>query len=417
MDRKVSHTTKQKRKRRLIIKGSLWALVAICLIIGFRMMIKPTIERSAFQCASVEIGTVEASVPASGTVLPEYEEVFNSPIQSRILSVALSLGSKVHPGDTILSLDTKETESNLRKLIDELKLKKNNISKLELQLEKELIDLRTSEEIKKLYVDHKEALLKEEEYLLKIGGGTKENVKQARLDLDIARIELKQIQQKLNNRQKSMNTDLLGLNYEISIQQNKVNELQYKIEKSTLRADKSGVITFIDDHAGKNVSDGQMLVKIADLQSFEVQAHISDQHANKLKIGGAVLIRINENTDIRGSIKSISPSVDLNSIQFIVGLNTQDAALLRPNLKVDVFVLTSLRKNVLRIPNGAFYNGGHKQQVFVLKDDKLIKRSLGFGESNADWVEVVSGLKEGEEIVTSKLRKYGQKEEISVKNQ
>jgi HlyD family secretion protein len=415
MDRALSDTIKQKRKRKQISKITLWILAFIVLIFLIRFLITPSIHCEDFYTVKVERGNIEASVSASGTVLPEFEEIITSPVQSRIKAIYNNTGDKIVPGDSILSLDKKLLRSNLERLLDELQMKRNNVEQLKIQLEKNLIDLKTNYEIKKLQVENMETELQEEKYLDQIGGGTKEKIEKAELNLKISELELEQLRQSIINLEKSMQADIRELNYEIKIQERSVHELKDKIEHSTVISDKEGVITWINEQIGKNINAGDELVKIANLKSYEVQGNISDLHVNRLQIGGKATIRINDKTDIRGEIVNISPTVKGSTIQFKIKLNEKNHPLLRPNLKVDVFVITSFKENVIRVKNGSFYKGASKQPVFVVDGTRLIKHEVEFGESNFDYVEIKNGLKEGEEVVISDMVDYERHDEIRIK--
>lgn len=417
LDRDLSNKVKQKKKTKQLIQFGIWIIAFLAIIVSFRFVIRPTIEVDEFETDLAKIDNIEASVTASGTVLPEFEEIRTSPVQSRIIGIYHNTGDKVEYGDSILSLGKKELTSTYEKLSDELNIKKNNINQRRLQLEKNLIDMRTNYEIKKLQVENMATELDEEKYLDKIGGGTKERIEKAELSLKIARLELDQIKQNIENLEKSTEADILGLNYEINIQEKNILELEDKLNLSTIVADKEGVVTWIDAQIGKTVNPGDELVKIANLKSYEVTGNISDMHADKLNIGNKVIVRLTEETKIKGVIVSISPAVTGNIIDFKIKLDKKDHPSLRPNLKVDVYVITSFRENAVCVENGAFYKGSAKQQVFVKQENKLIRREVTFGESNFDLVEVTSGLKEGEEIVVSDMSDYERHQEITIKNQ
>lgn len=415
MDRKVAPEQQKKKKNKRIRKIGFWVFVFISAIISLRFVIQPTIKKTDFYTSIVEIGDIEASVSSSGTVLPEFEEIKTSPIHSQIIKIHHNVGDKVKPGDSILSLDKKSTKLALEKLEDELKMKKNNVQQRKLELERSLIDLKTQYEIKKLQVENQTARLTDEKYLKKIGGGTNEQIGKAELALKISKLELDQIRKNILNKEKSMQADLLGLNYEISIQQKSVNELRNKLNQATIITSNQGVITWINDKVGKNINLGDELVKIANLQSFEVKGSISDMHADKLNVGKEVNIRIKEGVEIRGEIVSISPSVEGNVIQYKIRLNEKSHDLLRPNLKVDVFVITSFKENILRVKNGAFYKGAKKQIVFIVRDNELIRQEVLLGESNFDYVEVKSGLSNNDEIVVSDMSEYENKKVLKIK--
>jgi HlyD family secretion protein len=67
--------------------------------------------------------------------------------------------------------------------------------------------------------------------------------------------------------------------------------------------------------------------------------------------------------------------------------------LLRPNMKVDVFLVTELHNNVMRVANGPAFKGASAQDVFVINGDKAEKRTVHIGLTNFDFVEIKDGLK------------------------
>ncbi len=416
MDRALSESVKKKHKRKIFIR-LIFAMVVIVVLFTFlRNAIRPTIDSDDYYTKIIQVGDLQATVSASGTVLPEFEEIISSPVSSKIKGISRNTGDHVSNMDTILLLDTYSTSISLEKMKDELAMKMNNVNKLKLQLEKNLIDLKTQYKVKELHVENMKSEVKAEKHLNEIGGGTKEKIEKAELSLRISKLELEQIEQTIINKERAMETDLFGLNYEISIVRKNVNELQDKLNASTIRADKQGVITWINKEIGKSVTAGEELVKIASLESFWIDGVISEMHATKLVIGGKVVVRLNETTEITGVIANISPSVKSNTIQFKVKLNEKNHDLLRPNLKVDLFVVTSHKQKTIIVENGPFYRGGSKQDVFVSDGEKIVKRTVEFGESNFDYVEIIKGLSEGEELVVSDMSDFERFEELAIKN-
>lgn len=416
MDRALSESTKRKKRKKVFIRiTAVFVILVVCILL-LRHFIRPKINAGEFYTAKATVGNIQATVSASGTVLPEFEEIISSPVTSKIKGIVKNTGDNISGGDTILFLDKRSASVSLEKMRDELAMKMNNENKLKLQLEKSLIDLKTQYKVKKLQVENMEAEVNAERHLVEIGGGTKEKVEKAELNLQISKLELEQIEQTILNKEKTMEADLYGLNYEISIEKKNVNELQEKLNASTITADKKGVITWINSEIGKSVAEGEELVKIANLESFWVEGVISEMHATKLSSGGLVIVRINDDTEITGEIVSISPSVESNTIRFKVKLDEKNHSLLRPNLKVDLFVVTSFSKNVVLVKNGPFYRGGSKQEVFVENGDKLIRKIVEFGESNFDFVEIVSGLSDGDEVVVSDMSEFERYEELTLTN-
>jgi len=415
MDRELSARKKRRRRQKRWITITVAIGLFVLLVILIRVALKPTLHRDELKLATVGTGEMLATVSASGNVQPEFEEIRTSPITSSILSIRRNLGDAVNPGDTILVLNTRDTESELANMRDELALRRNNVEKLKLQLEKSLIDLRTEYSIKELQNERMGIELEEEVYLDSIGGSSKEKIENARLNLQIAGMELEQIRQTIENRDKSMQADLTGLNYEISIQQKKVRELEEKLARSTVIADRKGVVTSIINQIGLTVNPGDELVKIANLESYEVTGTISDMYATSIRSGSTVVVHLNNDEEIKGNIVSISPTVTNNTVQFKVRLDEKDHPLLRPNLKVELYVVKSFRDPVTRVANGPFYRGVARQPVFVAEGSRLHRKDVRFGESNIDYVEILEGLSPGEQVVVTDMSDYERYEEIKLK--
>src|SRR5690606_6029413 len=101
MDRELSASTKQARKRKRLWQLGIAAALVAAAIFGFRSLITPSISITEIRTAVVEKGPVEATITASGTVVPEHEQVITSPIQARIEQMVHSTGEQVQPGDQI----------------------------------------------------------------------------------------------------------------------------------------------------------------------------------------------------------------------------------------------------------------------------------------------------------------------------
>jgi HlyD family secretion protein len=105
-----------------------------------------------------------------------------------------------------------------------------------------------------------------------------------------------------------------------------------------------------------------------------------------------------------------------NVISFEIQLDEQNNKLLRPNMKVDVYVVTAAHTRVMRVANGAAFKGPSDQDVFVIRNGKAERRRLHIGLSNFDYVEILDGVKPGETIITSDMSDYLHAEEVTIKN-
>ncbi|MBF9236062.1 HlyD family efflux transporter periplasmic adaptor subunit [Hymenobacter sp. BT683] len=414
MDRAIAPSIQNQRQRRRWLLAVGAVAVAVAAVLAFRFVLKPSISRNDILTARVETGDVEASLTAAGTIIPGREAVLTSPIQSTIRRVAVAIGAQVKPGETILELDKELANSSLAKLDDEQLRNQNKNSQLQLTLERSLNDLRIQAEVQAVKVNSLQSALRDEQQLLKIGGGTAENVRQAELNLAVAQLEAQRLARQIQTQQRSNAADVRELGYTVSMQQRSISELATKLRQADISSQQPGVVTWVNEDIGTTVQAGDPLARVADLSSFRVRATISDTYADALHPGDPVVVRIND-TDLRGSIASVSPSVDKGVLTFYARLENPKHPVLRPNLRADVFVVTRAHHGVLRVKNGPFYTGGKEQPVYVLANGKAVRRTVRFGDSNFDHVQILDGLRAGEEVVVSDMKEHAETPELLVK--
>ena len=414
MDRALAPATQaQRRRRRWLLGAGLLALL-LAGVVGLRAVLKPSLRRTDLLTSAVETGDVEASLTAAGLVIPGREAVLTSPLPSTIRRVVVAVGARVQPGQTILELDKEQANSALAKLDDEQLRNQNKNSQLQLSLERSLTDLRVQAQVQAVRVRSLESALRDEQQLLKIGGGPAESVRQAELNLTVARLEAQRLARQTRTQQRANAADVRELGYTVSVQQRSIAELAGKLRQSDISSPQPGVLTWVNESLGATVQAGEALARVADLSSFRVRATISDAYADALHPGDPVKVRIND-TDLRGAVASISPSVDKGVVTFYARLDNPRHPALRPNLRADVFVVTRAHRTVLRVKNGPFYQGGQEQPVFVVAGGRAVRRTVRLGDSNFDFVQVLGGLRAGEEIVVSDMKQHLDTPELIIK--
>ena len=413
MDKNIESevTSRKKKKTYLIVGLVVVAVVASAFLI--RSSLTPELKKSAITTAVVERGSIENTLNASGEVLPEFEEVITSPINASVKSVLMDAGSTVKAGQSILTLDKSAAETEYQLLRFLLESKTNDVRKLKLQLDKSYYDIQSNNTIKQLRINSLEADVENAKRLYKAGGATREDIEKAELALKIARQEKLQLENEEKSKQQTMGVEMREAGIASDIQANDMHELERKLKLANVVANRDGVVTWVNKNIGTAIQEGEPLARIADLSSFKVQGSISDTHLDELRNGMSAVVRVNDSS-LQGIVTNIQPSVQNGIITFNVQLNERNSKLLRPNMKVDVFLVTSSQKDALRVKNGPAFTGTATQDVFVLQGNKAVRRSVATGMSNFDYVELKSNAKEGDVIIVSDMSKYKNTKEITI---
>src|SRR3954465_3476746 len=137
MDREIAQDVRTRRTTRRVIVGVIAAAAIIFCVAATVSWLRPSVRRSDLQIARVERGVVDATVQASGTVVPEVETVISSPVEARALRIQHRAGDQLHAGDAILTLDTSATKLDLDKLNDAVAQKESARAQPRLKAEEE----------------------------------------------------------------------------------------------------------------------------------------------------------------------------------------------------------------------------------------------------------------------------------------
>jgi HlyD family secretion protein len=415
MDREVAPEYAKKERNRKWMIGLLVLVLLITGIYFFRKSISSSIDASKIRTGIVETGDVENTLSATGEIIPAYEQIITSPIRAGIKRVLLTPGTKINPGQAIIELDKSLTQIEFERFQDQLDLKKNNIEQLRMKLDKNMFDAEISDKIKLLNISKLRADLEDTRRLEKVGGGTKEDVTRAENALKIAELEKQQLENDLSYNRKSMGASLRETELGAQIEGKNLKELQHKLKMADIVADRRGVLTWVNENIGSSVNEGEMLAKVADLGSFRVEGSCSDLYANEVKAGLSVVIKMNE-TVISGMITQVKPAVKDGVINFVIQLENARNESLRPNMKVEVYVVTNRSLKTIRVSNGPAFTGKRKQFVYVLRNGVAYRREIEVGLSNFDYVEIKKGLSPGEKVILTDMNQYEHLEEIEIKN-
>lgn len=414
MDREISVETKTRRKRKRIFIISGVVLGVILIIVVFNRLITQPVNRNDILTARAVRGDIHATLNASGTIQPEFEEVITSPVASRILRIQLPTGSPVDSGASIVELDLTGIRAEVHQGEDQLQLLYAQYEKTRLGLEKSISDMENQRDIRALKNKWYKKEVESAQKLYEIGGIMEEEVSKAALDFEIAELELSQLERQIDNLQKSSTAQLEEMTLNIRIQERQLEKLRSKLDLSKITTGRPGVITWVNDQIGGHVDPGEVVARVADLRTFRVDATISDIYADRIFQGQEVLVRINER-QFRGTIASIHPAVKNGFISFVVSLNDKSDPALRPHMQVDVFPVTGSKRDVILLPKESAFTGAKEQVLFVISGDEATRRAITTGLSNYDLVEITSGIEEGEEVIVSNMKDYERRRNVQVK--
>ena len=413
MDRQIPVSEQRKRKvRRILMMVAVLAMVlGIGAWLGKQMM--PSVKRTTLVISEVDRGTIDVSVTATGRVVPAFEEIIVSPISSQILEVYAHSGDSVDVGTPLLKLDLQSTETEYAKALDEREIRRQQTYQLQTNIETQLSDRRMQIEVEEMKISQLEAQLRNEQYLDSLGSGTRDRVRQAETALRTAQLGLSQLRQQYQNEMRVKQADMRMQQLQNGIFEKGLGERRRTLDDAKIRSPRRATLTYINSEVGSTVGAGQKVAIVSDLSHFKVECEISDSHSERVSVGGAVILKVGKER-LPGTINTVTPLSQSGAITFTVVPDDMSHPRLRSGLKTEVFVITSIKDDVLRIRNGTFYSGPGNYTLFVVNHNLLQPREVRLGECNYDYIEVLSGLEAGEQVVVSDMSKYKGKEKLSL---
>lgn len=195
---------------------------------------------------------------------------------------------------------------------------------------------------------------------------------------------------------------------------------QAQLAKSFIRSPIDGTVLSVTTQQGETVTAGfqtQTLITVADLNRLEVRAYVDETDIGRVRLGLPAEVRVESYQDrsFHGRVTKIAAASTIkdNVVTYETTVAITDSnGLLRPDMTADVALVLGRRSGALLVPAEAVHREINRALVYVLHRGKQGKerveaRVVRIGASDGTQTEVISGLKEGEEVVLAGLPRFG----------
>lgn len=414
MDRALSPEA-QRRRRLATAARVLVPLVVVGAAIGWlSSWIGPSVPLARVRTAVVTAGPIDATIDASGLVVPALERVISSPLDARVLRILERPGARVRAGEPVLALDVSDAEAALQRAENDLAVKDNEQQQTRLGYEKALVDLDGRLKITSLSLESRRAELATHRQLALRGLLSREELRRSELAVQQSEVELTQLEGERANARRTTEVRLEGLALQRASLAKDVAERRRVLDLATTRSDRNGVLTWVVTEEGALVRRGDILARIADLTSFRVEATASDIHAARLRVGLPASVRLDAVT-LRGQVSDVFPTVENGTIRFTVTLEDSANAALRPSLRAEVAVVTDRKLRALKLARGPFADDPGAARVFVVENGRARRVDVTLGLATFTEIEVERGLREGDTVIVSDMRPYAHLSELRLR--
>ena len=367
----------------------------------------PTVQASTVWRDKVKRGPMVRQVRGLGTLVPEEILFLPALSEGRVARIVNRPGVQVSPDTVILVLTNpdleiaaqdaewkvREAEANFRNLKVELETKGLDLEATVAKVQSELVQARLKSE-------RDDALMAEGLAVaidVKISRATKEELEK-RFELDKKRLEISKDAEEAQLAAQRVQSDQ---------RQAALSLARDKVRRLTVTAGTRGVLQEVNVEVGQQVAPGTQLAKVAQPEKLKAQIRIAETQAKDVMIGQPAVIDTRNGT-VDGIVSRIDPSVIEGTVTVDVRLTGTLPSGARPDLSVDGTVELERLDDVIYVGRPAFGQPNSTVGLFKMEADgeHASRTSVKLGRSSVNFIEVVEGLRPGDDVVLSDMSQW-----------
>lgn len=415
MDVPRPDVARKKKKRRLMIGGA--SVLALLLITVAVSRLKPaamSVDRAAVWIDTVKRGPMLRQVRGLGTLVPEDIRWIAAAKDGRVEKIVVRPGAHIEPDTLIVELSSPDLQQAA--LDAELKAKgaEAELTTLRATLQRELLDQEST--TAQVHSEYQQAKMEAE---------TNENLKKNGLIAELAyktsiikRDELAS-RDAIEDKRLAFAKD--SIEPQLAAKQSELEQLKasaqlrnQEVEALHVRAGMSGVLQQLPVEVGQRVIPGTNIARVADPAKLKAQIKIAETQAKDIQINQPASIDT-RNGLIPGHVIRVDPAVEQGTVTVDVALDGPLPKGARPDLSVDGTIELERLDNVLYVGRPAFAQDGATVGVFKLTNGSEAHRApVHFGRSSVNTIEILDGLKEGDQVILSDTSAYDSHDRISL---
>ncbi|TKB50435.1 HlyD family efflux transporter periplasmic adaptor subunit [Ferrimonas sediminicola] len=371
-----------------------------------------SISGSRLQLATVERGDMIREIAVRGRIVAANAPVIYSPSAGRI-SLKVQPGQLVETGQPLAMIESPELES-------ELSQEQAVAASLALDLQRRQLDARRKElELQRRLDQAKVKLVAAEREKRRADKAAQTSLisdidhQQAQDEFASAKIAFEHAEQEIALAHDTLKFEHQAAEVELQRQNLKVAELSRQVDALGLRAPLSGLVgnTLVEER--EQVAANQALLSVVSLTDYQAELEVPESYADELGLTMPVTLSVGGQA-LRGEIAGISPEIVANQVKVRVSFDGSDLRL-RQNQRLTAQIQLESLENVLMVRRGAFIQSGQSRIAYRVEGQLARKTPLSLGATSLTHVEVVDGLRAGDQIIISDLSGLLKSSEIIIK--
>lgn len=360
--------------------------------------------------SQVTRGDFEYSISAEGKLAAVVEPTLFASSEGRV-SLLVRPGDKVIKGQTLALIDNPALVSEHQTVLSEFDRVKIDAGRF--RLDANIKKIQSQQDLKLAQITYKTAKRKLERYNTEDAqlAISLQDYEAAQDELLIAQAEYENLQSTTKLLAEKLQFDLRAKQIETENQRNIVSEFDRKVRELTVLSPIDGQVGTFHVKEKDLVGASQPLMNVVDLSVFGVEIAMPESYANDLSLAMPVVINYKDSS-YSGTLNSISPEVNNNTIEATAVFDEMPTGKLRQNQRVSLKIVIESIPDSLVVQRGPFLQSGAGRQAYVVKGDVATRATIEVGAISGSEVEVLSGLIAGDRIIISDTNMFNNSPQV-----
>lgn len=394
----------RKKRTKKIIYGLLIVLFLVIVTWGVYRLepAAPSIDRSSVWLGKVERGSMVIEVRGPGTLVPEEERWVAASTAGRVEKIIVLPGSKVTKNTVLMVLGNPELERDALDAELQLEAGVAELEDLQVELQRRTLEQQAlAASVKADFLQKSlEADLNEE--LAREGLISDLTLKLSRLSAEEAEKRHQLEKERLRINERSVKARIDAKEAEISRIRGLYQLRKKQVDMLKVKAGIGGVLQQTPVEVGQLIPVGGILGKVAVPGRLRAELRIPETQAKDVIVGLSASIDT-RNGVIPGEVIRVDPAATQGTVTVDVALKGDLPLGARPDLNVDGTVQISYLEDVVKMGRPVFGQPNSTIGIFKLVQDtnEAIRTSIRLGSTSVTTVQVLEGLREGDEVILS----------------
>jgi len=394
----------------LLLAGGTWAIL--------QMNRSPhSLETTTAQAIAVSTMTLKSqsitnTLELSGSIRPVEQATLSTRVMGRITALSLESGDRFRKGDVLASIDvmdinaqTGQAQLGVAQAQAEVFRSQASLN----QLESQKLEAQSALRLAQVTQSRMSRLQAEGAVSQSVLDDANTALEQARARVAQSEAGIRQSQAAIDQTQAAVSrAELSVISSDISA------------SYGTIIAPFDGVVVQKMAYEGEMAAPGTPLLKVENPNKLELEISVPEENLRLVRVGQSVKVQFDAvNQTINGTIQQIVPAANAQSRSFLVKIPLNNSSKLISGMFGRIALPLGANKETLLVPTKALIQRGQLQGVYVVEstEEKAIAvlRWVKTGKPQNEQIEIVSGLKTGDRIITSNIVQLSDGQPVAVR--